>query len=380
VQERPSSPEEAVPREILPVRSARSLAVLATFLVLLLYVSVGAAVQQLNIAFGLWFTEIFVFLGVGWVMLRRNARPPLEYTRLARPRAGLLVFGFALGVANFFAFVVPIQFAMQAITPESWKFMDASQIFRGQTQLELALIVGAVGIAAPLCEEFFFRGVLQQGLMPPAFSRERAVVVTAVIFSAFHLDPVGFFARVQLGLLFGLLLLRTGSLWPGIAAHSANNLVSTVLYFAAGGLEPSAEAPAEAGLLGVAVISVGGLITFFGMMHAARRTPSLWRGARAERVAAQPVPAPSLLRLVLPWALAATAALGALVVGDARGLELQRVDQRLPLEPLRPGAPDAEQAERAALQELRARVRRGDAPLKAYAEERARLRERARQN
>ncbi len=375
MEERPSSPQEAPPTEIVPVRSARSLAVAATFLVLLLYVSVGAAVQQLNIAFGLWFTELFVFLGVGWVMLRRSARPPVAYTRLARPSMGLVLFGFALGVANFFAFVVPIQFTMQALLPESWKFMDASQIFRGQTQLELALIVGAVSIAAPLCEEFFFRGVLQQGLMPPAFSPERAVVVSAVVFSAFHLDPVGFVARVQLGVLFGLLLLRTGSLWPGIAAHSANNLVSTGLFFLAGGIDAPADGSAEAGLAAVALFSAFGLVSFFALLRAARRHPSLWSRARLERLAARPGPVPSLLRLVLPWVLAATAALGTLVLGDSRGLELQRVDQRLPLEPLPRDASEAEQAERAALQDLRSRVRRGDAPLKAYREERARLRQ-----
>ena len=40
------------------------------------------------------------------------------------------------------------------------------------------------------------------------------MLVTAVIFSAFHFDPVGFVARVEFGVLFGALRLYTGSLWP----------------------------------------------------------------------------------------------------------------------------------------------------------------------
>ena len=64
--------------------------------------------------------------------------------------------------------------------------------------------------------------------MPPGRPTARAgLVTTAFVFSAFHLDPVGFLARFELGLLFGLFFFRTGSLWPGIAAHAANNLVST---------------------------------------------------------------------------------------------------------------------------------------------------------
>ena len=132
MQAAPPPPPEipSTPPDIVPVRSARALAVLSTLLVLLLYVTVGAGVQQLNVAFGVWFTEIFVFFAVGWVMLRRSGRPPLRYTHLDRPRPSLVLFGFALGVANFFAFVVPIQYAAQALAPESWKFMDVAQIFR----------------------------------------------------------------------------------------------------------------------------------------------------------------------------------------------------------------------------------------------------------
>ena len=381
----PPSPSAPPPPGLVRVRSARWLAVLSTLIVLVLYGTVGFAVQSLNIPFGLWFTEVFVFLAVGWVMLRRTGRPPVAYTRLEPRGWGLLAFGFALGLANFFAFVVPIQYAAQALAPESWKVMDVSQIFRGQTSLELGLIIGAVSIAAPVCEEFFFRGVLQQGLMPPAFSPQRAVLVTAVVFSAFHMDPVGFLARVELGMLFGLLLLRTGSLWPGIAAHSANNLISTLLFFVAervGGAE-KAQAQAQAAsplmqVLAPIVMVLLGMACFFALLLAARRHPSFWRPGSPERVAAEALPAPSLARLVAPWVLAATAAVGGLVLVDSRGLQLQQVDLRIPLRPLGDDAPDAAQAERTALQELRARVRRGEAPLSEYRTERARLRERER--
>ncbi len=90
-----------------------------------------------------------------------------------------------------------------------------------------------VSVAAPLREELFFRGFMQRGLAEQR-GPARAIVVTAFVFSAFHLDPVGLAARFELGVLFGLLAWRAGSLWPAIAAHAANNAISSVLFFAAG--------------------------------------------------------------------------------------------------------------------------------------------------
>jgi hypothetical protein len=357
----------------------RALALVAGVLGLALFLTVGGISQLLNIAFGIWFTEVFLFLGLGWVLLRLAGHDPVRATGLGRgaPKAAFL--GFALGVANFFALVVPIQYTVQRLTPP-WlrELFDASRLFEGQTPVELALIAAGVTIAAPLCEEFFFRGILQHHLMPPVLSRAAALGVTAVVFSAFHLDPVGFLARVELGLLFGWLFLRTGSLWPSILAHSANNLVSTVLFLAArrAGLQESeAESNDPRAILALAVMGGAAL---WALLSVARRMPSLW-DAPEEPPPVAPRPRPSLARLLLPWVLGATLSLAGLAAVDARGIRLNLFDMRYKLPPLPRKAPDALHAERAALRELRAQARRGEVPLEAYEEERVRLAEDARQ-
>jgi membrane protease YdiL (CAAX protease family) len=370
----PRPPEPHTP-EKAPTRP-RTLAVAGTALALLLFVTMGATVQFMNPAFGIWFTEAFIFLGLGWVLLRSRGWLPVPYTGLTpAPRAATL-FGFLLGVANFFALVVPIQFAAQSLAPE-WltKMFDSSRLFEGQTSVELALILTGVSVAAPVCEEFFFRGILQKGLTPaPPTSPMRALVVSAVIFSAFHMDPVGFFARTELGLLFGYLYLRTGSLWPSIGAHAANNLVSSVLFLAAkamGQEAGDAETTDPRAVLALAGVGLAGL---FGLLTAARHYPVLWGGtARASDDAAHaPQPQPPLVRLLLPWVLGATLALGALAAVDARGVSLNFHDVRQPLPELEKSAAPGLHAERKALQALRASARRGDVPMEAYYEERER--------
>ncbi|MFP2906959.1 CPBP family intramembrane glutamic endopeptidase [Pyxidicoccus sp. 3LFB2] len=376
--------EDSAPSDSLPPEppmhgkaptSPRTLAVAGAALALSLFVTVGAFVQFINPAFGIWFTELFVFLGLGWVMLRFNGWRPTVYTGLTpAPRAATL-FGFLLGVANFFALVVPIQYAAQALAPK-WltKLFDASRLFEGQTSVELALILTGVSVAAPLCEEFFFRGIFQKGLTPRApASPMRALVVSSVVFSAFHLDPVGFAARTELGLLFGYLYLRTGSLWPSIGAHAANNLVSSVLFLAAKALGQDAS-DAETDPRAVLALAGLGIIGLLGLLSAARHHPVLWGGqARAtEEDAHEPRPFPSLARLLLPWVVAATLALGALAAVDARGISLNFHDAQHPLPELEKDAPAGLLAEREALRVLRASARRGETPMEAYYEERER--------
>lgn len=353
-----------------PAARPLPLAVRATVLLLALFLTVGGASQMLNPAFGIWFTEIFIFMGVPWVMLRLSRYEPLGYTGLESPALAPSALGFGLGVANFFAFVVPIQYIAQTLAPPWLREMfDGSRIFEGQTPLELGIMLAGVSLAAPVCEEFFFRGILQKGVVSTSLSRTSAVLITAVIFSAFHFDPVGFAARVELGVLFGALRLYTGSLWPGILAHSANNVVSSVLFLAlrqAGAESTEERPPLEAVLL----LSTVGILAMGSLLGLARRFSALW-GPRQEPPTLTQTPSP-LPRLLLPWLSAATLALGLLVLADWRGIRLRMIDMEHRLPKLPKTAPQKLQTERTQLQQLREEARSGRTPVEAYEEERVR--------
>ena len=359
----------------------RTVAVLATMAVFLAFLVAGVMVQPLNVAFGIWFTEVFVFLGLGWFVLRATGRNPVRYTGLGLPALAPAVFGFLLGAVNFFAVVAPIQYVSQLLMPKAWRELyNMAGIFQGQSQVELALIVLAVSIAAPVCEEFFFRGILLQGLKISRFTQEdvsrRAILVSAIIFSAFHLDPVGFVARVELGVVFGWLFLRTGSLWPGILAHAANNLVSTVLFFAAQQVESPREPSTQEQLQGLLVFVVLGSGALMALLSATQRYPSLLGGPERPKEAPEgPVylePVAKLLHRATPWLFAAALSLGAYVALDPRGIQLSQYDRHYPLAPVPEDAPDALHAERGALYELRLKARRGELPIEEYVQERAR--------
>lgn len=85
------------------------------------------------------------------------------------------------------------------------------------------LAVGFAAIGAPLAEEVLFRGVALPALQRPLGS-VGAVALTALVFGAMHgADPQSVPPLVVLGAALGWLRTASGSLWPSVILHMANN-------------------------------------------------------------------------------------------------------------------------------------------------------------
>lgn len=89
--------------------------------------------------------------------------------------------------------------------------------------------VFVIGVMAGLSEEMLFRGAMQRTMQDSRLNTHAVVWITAIIFSAFHMQFFGFIPRMMLGAWLGYLLVWTRSLWVPIIAHTLNN--STVVFF-----------------------------------------------------------------------------------------------------------------------------------------------------
>ncbi|MFM8514986.1 MAG: lysostaphin resistance A-like protein [Actinomycetota bacterium] len=81
----------------------------------------------------------------------------------------------------------------------------------------------AVMVGAPIVEEIAFRGMVFNSLRKRGLSAVWTIAVTALVFAAFHLEPVRFFILLPIGVLYGWLRWRTGALGAPIIAHMVNN-------------------------------------------------------------------------------------------------------------------------------------------------------------
>lgn len=99
----------------------------------------------------------------------------------------------------------------------------------GTTNTDLTVNLLVVAIVPAIAEELLFRGAIQQLIKMVFGNIHIAVVVTAILFSAFHGQIYGFLPRFALGVVLGYLFVYSGSIWPAIAAHFFNNALSVCI-------------------------------------------------------------------------------------------------------------------------------------------------------
>ena len=92
-----------------------------------------------------------------------------------------------------------------------------------------------MAVLPALSEEITFRGVLQRLLSPKhsTLNSHLSIWLTAIIFSAIHMQFYGFVPRMLMGALFGYMMVWTGSLWVPMLMHFVNNGMAVLLYFIA---------------------------------------------------------------------------------------------------------------------------------------------------
>jgi hypothetical protein len=251
---------------------------------------------------------------------------------------------------------VPLQVFSQKLAPKALlDVFDVSGIFKQQTPVELALVIGGVCLAAPFCEEFCFRGMMQRGA-EKALDPWRGLFVTSVVFSVFHLDPIGFLARVELGLLFGWLMWKSGSIWPGVFAHLANNSISVGLYFLS---RDATDGEDLVWWLPPAMLAVG-VPLLYALLRAGKDLTAPVRAADTLQ------PVTGLGSVVGLGAGVAMLSIVALVAIDPRGVQLNFVDAFVQLrEPKDADGLSAKQ-QWDELVSLRKQVRRGEGSIEEY--------------
>ncbi len=155
--------------------------------------------------------------------------------------------------------------------PESWSsienWMRQTQLANDQMISVLAqmnspsaIIINILmmAILPAIGEELIFRGVLQTQLIKVFKNAHIGILVTALIFSAIHLQFLGFLSRAILGVLFGYVFYYSKNIWLPILAHFINNFLALSLVFVYGieMAETSFENPTDWKIISFAVAAI----------------------------------------------------------------------------------------------------------------------------
>jgi membrane protease YdiL (CAAX protease family) len=171
-------------------------------------------------------------LALGGALAYLSARGRLSWRLLGprRPAWRHAAIGLGVGIAGFVGVNVLIQLAIRIVGPvEPPEQQLLSDVTEGGLTMWLA--IAAAVVMAPLVEEVVFRGVFFQGLKR-RIGLWPGALVSGALFAAIHVEvqqPLYTSGLLFLGVLFGWVMHRFGSLVVPLVAHATFNAVSVGL-------------------------------------------------------------------------------------------------------------------------------------------------------
>ena len=189
---------------------------------------------------------LFFFL-IPYFVIRNNPSYLMNYKKVKLLPVIMVIFTtvfFIILNAPVIEWNKSISFPSFMSSFESWALLKEKQLesltlylVSFENNFEYLIGIIAIAIIPGFCEEYFFRGVLQKNLNLLLNNAHIAILLSSLLFSAFHLQFYGFFPRFFLGVFFGYLFYWSGSLMYPVIAHALNNFLSlTVFYAASSGL------------------------------------------------------------------------------------------------------------------------------------------------
>jgi uncharacterized protein len=238
----PAVPPPAADRlrwvDLLPVVAFTLLGIILVFAVLVGLARSNRAVYRANLeTISLSATlAIYLAFGAGIAVALRRLRAPLAFLGLRWPTLRdvsltiLLLIPWYLGII-FVSAASALIFNGGRVVPSNSRLIFVQRP-GGIGLLLLALLVTAV--AAPICEEVFFRGMLFR-LLRTRVPLWTAVLLSAMAFGLAHASPAVSAALLPtfmyMGIVLAVVYVRTGWLTNNILLHAASNAIATVAVY-----------------------------------------------------------------------------------------------------------------------------------------------------
>lgn len=89
----------------------------------------------------------------------------------------------------------------------------------------LFINIAIIGMFTGFAEEVFFRAGIQKIMIKSGLNPIAAIWISAIIFSAVHMQFFGFVPRMLLGAVFGYVYYRTSSIYANATLHALNNSI-----------------------------------------------------------------------------------------------------------------------------------------------------------
>ena len=182
-----------------------------------------------------------VLLALPYIAIRNNNNYNMNFNKVSLASlifVFLLTFLFVIVNSPVVVWNKSIVFPELLSSFESWAKLKESQLEKLTIYLvsfesfsEYLIGIIAIALIPGFFEEFLFRGIIQKNINLVSKNHHLAIWLSALIFSAIHMQFYGFFPRLLMGALFGYLFYWSGSIFYAVAAHAFNNFFSLTIWY-----------------------------------------------------------------------------------------------------------------------------------------------------
>jgi len=169
---------------------------------------------------------------------------PLTYVGIRPPQKNsFLLIGLITMIAAYFAveMLASLNESIVYLLPKStqqWimKFENDANgqmknILSMKSPVDLLMTILLAGALPAISEELFFRGILQKLFIQICKAPWPGIIVAGIIFSAFHMQFMGFIPRMALGIILGALYWYSGSIYTSMLGHFIFNSIGVVMIY-----------------------------------------------------------------------------------------------------------------------------------------------------
>lgn len=191
----------------------------------IIFISIGGFAQNTNLFFGILITELLIIaIPSMWFVKRRglSLKKTLRLNRIGFKNIILILIITILTypVAAFFqAIFISILGIFVPLNPDPLPEIVS--------QIPFLWSIFFVAIVPGICEEIMFRGTILRAY--EKLGIKKAIIISAVLFGLFHFTLINFIGPAVLGIVFGIMVYRTNSIYSSMIAHTLNNSIALTI-------------------------------------------------------------------------------------------------------------------------------------------------------
>ena len=195
----------------------------------ILFVFIGSVVQSRELYSGLLITEYLILLLPNLMYLKLmgfSLKKVLRLNKISFKQVGyiVLITIFAYPIAIFFNFIMTM-----ILTYISEPLVDSIPMAETTGMYFLSLFV--IALAPGICEEVMFRGTIMSAY--GSKGKKKAIIYSAILFGAFHLNLQNLLGPIALGIVLGITVYKTNSIYAGMIGHTISNGIAVTIGFLA---------------------------------------------------------------------------------------------------------------------------------------------------